>query len=44
MRLAQTVGLDDVGVTVVVFQLRVFCDSMNKEQNSQRLLGEGSEE
>lgn len=33
MRLAQTVGLHDVGVKVGVFQLRVFWDSMNKEQN-----------
>lgn len=44
MRLAQTAGLDDAGVEVDIFQLRVFCDSMNKEQNSQGLLGEGSEE
>lgn len=44
MRLAQTIGLDDVGIEMGVFQLRVFCDSMNKEQNSQGLLGEGSEE
>lgn len=44
VRLAQTAGLDDAGIKVGVFQLRVFCDSMNKEQNSQGLLGERSEE
>lgn len=44
MGLARTAGLDGAGVTVGVFQFRVFCDSLNKGQNSQGLLGEGSEE